>query len=451
MNTPLEKQDADDNLFYGRLYSAMHQPAKALVYFTNGYRLSKDAFHKISVARTAVELARTYNALQDFSSAIHYGNEALQTAKKIDALLEQKNAAGILAEIYQRTGNYKKADEYYQLYKSLNDSWAPEEHRRKLSLIQIQNELAMQKQQAQLLNSEKAVNRQQIFFQQAELKRKSLLLWIAVAALLTGLAVAALIIRNGRLRKRKQQLQQLMLQASTQLEQTKKEQLLTALQKEKTDLEMQVLRSQMNPHFIFNCLSSINRFILINKTEEAADYLTKFSRLMRMALHNSEKSFITLETELEALRLYLELERLRFKNAFDYSITLVNTIEESTIFIPPLLFQPFAENAIWHGLMHKKGFGHLDISLSIVGKMLCCFITDNGIGRQQAALLKSKSAENHKSMGMKKTVARLALLNQASGEDNFFDVKDVVDDDGHVSGTKVVLKIQYRGLVEAGH
>ena len=212
---------------------------------------------------------------------------------------------------------------------------------------------------------------------------------------------------------------------------------------------MQVLRSQMNPHFIFNCLSSINRFILINKTEEAADYLTKFSRLMRMALHNSEKSSITLETELEALRLYLELERLRFKNTFDYSITLVNTIETSTIFIPPLLLQPFAENAIWHGLMHKKDFGHLDISLSIEGRILHCLITDNGIGRQEAALLKSKSAENNKSMGMQKTVARLALLNHQSSENTFFAVEDVMDEHRHVSGTKVVLKIPYRGLVEA--
>ena len=449
MNVPLEQQDADDNLFYGRLYSAMRQPSKALVYFTNGYRLSKDAVHKISVARNAVELARTHAAMQHFSTAIHYGKEAIEISKQINALLEQKNAAGILAEIYQRTGDYKKADQYYQLYKSLNDSWAPEENRRKLSLIQVQNELAMQKQQAQLLSSEKEVNRQQIFFQQAELKRKSLLLWITVAALLIGLAVAILIVRNGRLKKRKEQLQQLMIQAEAQLEQTRKEQLLTALQKEKTDLEMQVLRSQMNPHFIFNCLSSINRFILINKTEEAADYLTKFSRLMRMALHNSEKPFITLETELEALRLYLELERLRFKNAFDFSISLVNTIDPSTIFIPPLLFQPFAENAIWHGLMHKKGFGNLDIALSIEGKVLHCFITDNGIGRQEAALMKSKSAENNKSMGMQKTVARLALLNQQSSENTFFAVEDVMDEHDHVLGTKVILKIQYRGLVEA--
>ena len=205
----------------------------------------------------------------------------------------------------------------------------------------------------------------------------------------------------------------------------------------------------MNPHFIFNCLSSINRFILINKPEEAADYLTKFSRLIRMALQNSEKSFIRLEADLEALRLYLELERLRFRNSFDYSITLINTIETSAIFIPPLLFQPFAENAIWHGLMHKKGFGHLDISLGIEGKLLFCRITDNGIGRREAGLIKSKSAETNKSMGMTKTVARLSLLNQHSDEKSFFSLEDITDESGQDCGTRVVLKIPYRSLMEA--
>jgi LytS/YehU family sensor histidine kinase len=164
-------------------------------------------------------------------------------------------------------------------------------------------------------------------------------------------------------------------------------------QQQATELEMQALRAQMNPHFIFNCLSSINRFILINKTEEASDYLTKFSRLIRMALINSEKPLITLESELEALRLYLDLERLRFKNAFNYSITFINTIDINAVYIPPMLIQPFAENAIWHGLMHKKGIGCLEIQLRATGKKLTCAVIDNGIGRNMAATFNSRSAE----------------------------------------------------------
>ena len=157
---------------------------------------------------------------------------------------------------------------------------------------------------------------------------------------------------------------------------------------------------------------------------------------------------ITLEKELEMLRHYLDLERLRFKNAFDYSITFINTIDTATIFIPPLILQPFAENAIWHGLMHKKGGGHLDIALSVEGKILTSTITDNGIGRREAALFKSKTAEKEKSMGMKITVERLALLNQTIDQKSFFDIDDIVDEDGNTSGTKVELKIKYKDIIE---
>lgn len=117
---------------------------------------------------------------------------------------------------------------------------------------------------------------------------------------------------------------------------------------------MQALRAQMNPHFIFNCLSSINRFILKNESQAASDYLTKFSRLIRMVLTNSKQDLITLDDELEMLRLYLEMERLRFKYSFDYNISFRNETDPENIFIPPLLLQPFAENAIWHGLMKRR-------------------------------------------------------------------------------------------------
>ena len=146
---------------------------------------------------------------------------------------------------------------------------------------------------------------------------------------------------------------------------------------------MQALRAQMNPHFIFNCLSSINRFILKNESKTASDYLTRFSRLIRMVLINSQKSMIPLEDELQMLRLYLDMERLRFKNSFDYSIIFTNAIETGAIFIPPLLLQPFCENAIWHGLMHKEGQGILNIEFSMKDNILNCIIADNGIGQEK--------------------------------------------------------------------
>src|SRR5215469_6137948 len=113
----------------------------------------------------------------------------------------------------------------------------------------------------------------------------------------------------------------------------------------------------MNPHFIFNCLSSINNFIMKNETEAACDYLTKFSRLIRTVLNNSKNSYISLEDELEMLGLYLELEKLRFGYRFTNCIDMDTDLDPSDIFIPPLLFQPFVENAVWHGLVHKADMG----------------------------------------------------------------------------------------------
>jgi CheY-like chemotaxis protein len=219
------------------------------------------------------------------------------------------------------------------------------------------------------------------------------------------------------------------------------------LKQKASELEMQVLRAQMNPHFIFNCLSSINRFILKNESETASDYLTKFSRLIRMVLNNSNKNLIILEDELEMLRLYLDLEKLRFKNSFDYSITFHNNFDAASIFIPPLLLQPFAENAIWHGLIHKEGQGVLEIAFELDNNMLICYITDNGIGRKKAEALKSKSAEKQKSMGMQITADRLALLNK-DVEQTTFSVEDLVDAEGRAAGTKVTLKIRYKETIE---
>ena len=167
-----------------------------------------------------------------------------------------------------------------------------------------------------------------------------------------------------------------------------------------------------------------------------------------MVLTNSNKKFITLEDELDMLKLYLDMERLRFKSSFDYSITFTNSIDAGNVFVPPLLLQPFAENAIWHGLMHKQGAGHLEIALSIEDKTLTCKITDNGIGRSKAAMLKSKSTEKQKSMGLHITRERLALLNKDINEPTYFDLEDLTDDEGNPAGTKVILKMQYKNLTE---
>jgi len=211
---------------------------------------------------------------------------------------------------------------------------------------------------------------------------------------------------------------------------------------------MQALRAQMNPHFTFNCLSAINHFILDHQNDKASDYLTRFSRLVRMVLVNAGKDSIPLDEELDMLRLYLEMEQLRFKHSFNWSIDMPEGLPVSQLQVPCFILQPFCENAIWHGLMHKEGEKKLEIELSLEEKILTCIITDDGIGRYKAAQIKSKSVAKQKSMGLQITAERLALLNQERDSQTSFDIEDIVDDKGHAAGTKVTLKMHYSDLTE---
>ena len=271
-----------------------------------------------------------------------------------------------------------------------------------------------------------------------QLKQQSFVKNALLAGLFLFLLLSIFVFRSLSLKRKNEKLR---MQQHLEVQQL-------ASEKKQVELEMQALRAQMNPHFIFNCLSSINRFILKNESKIASNYLTRFSRLIRMVLNNSQKPLISLDDELEMLELYLEMERLRFKNSFDYAITFLNAIDSDNVFIPPLLLQPFCENAIWHGLMHKTGQGRLDIELSMQDNILNCIITDNGVGREKAEEMNSKTAEKEKSMGLKITTERLALLNREKGLHTFYEIEDAKDADGSTAGTKVILKISFKESVE---
>jgi LytS/YehU family sensor histidine kinase len=212
------------------------------------------------------------------------------------------------------------------------------------------------------------------------------------------------------------------------------------------ELEMQALRAQMNPHFIFNSLTSINKFILKSDTVAASDYLTRFSRLIRMVLNNSKRSFIPLEDELDMLRLYLDMEKLRFKEAFVYRIDIDDEVDTAAVFLPPLVFQPFVENAIWHGLMHKNGQGLLDIHLGMENELLIITITDNGVGRGFPGASNGKSARKQRSMGIDITKQRLSLVNGGQATDGLT-IIDLFDQHGHAAGTRVIVRIKARTAV----
>jgi LytS/YehU family sensor histidine kinase len=181
-------------------------------------------------------------------------------------------------------------------------------------------------------------------------------------------------------------------------------------------------------------------FILENNRLQASEYLSKFSRLVRLILQNSQESFIPLERELEALKLYLELESLRFENKFEYKISVDDNVDTTVLRVPPLIIQPYAENAIWHGLMHKKEKGHLEIQLYLEEDTLICKITDDGVGRRGAEQLKGKSQNKHNSMGIKITESRIAMTRDNHTAKSI-EIRDLVYPDGSVAGTEVVLRV----------
>jgi len=215
-----------------------------------------------------------------------------------------------------------------------------------------------------------------------------------------------------------------------------------ALEKQYRDSELKALKAQMNPHFIFNVLNSIQEFIVLNQKEQASDYLAMFAELIRSYLHFSNTGNISLREEIDSLQKYLELETLRFEDTFNYSLNYDDNLNSEELKIPTMIIQPYVENAIQHGLFHKKNNRKLSIDFSMPeNKVINCTITDNGIGREKAKAIKLSKPAMHKSFAMEATASRLELYNQKFTNKIGIETIDLFNNDQHASGTKVVLSI----------
>lgn len=207
-------------------------------------------------------------------------------------------------------------------------------------------------------------------------------------------------------------------------------------------VELKALRAQMNPHFVFNSLNSIQHYILNSKSNEAAKYLNKFAKLIRIILSNSEKAMVTVNEDIESLKLYLELEQMRFDGKFDYVINVDKSVDGDYDEIPPMLMQPYIENAILHGLNPKETKGHLKIDIFTKNNYIVCRISDDGIGRVKSGEIKRTTPGNaHKSLGMKITSERVRILNDINKSDLSVSVTDLKDENGNPNGTMVELYI----------
>ena len=248
---------------------------------------------------------------------------------------------------------------------------------------------------------------------------------------LTGILFIALIIYlfyKNRINKIKRSEQQKALQNTKMIE-----------------LEQTALRSQMNPHFIFNCLTSIQQLIVTGKTDDANEYLVRFARLIRKTLELSARPFIKIADEKDYLTEYLILEELRIPGQFDFRIEIDDKIDINKIEIPNMMLQPIVENAIRHGIKHLENRkGNIIISFKLTDRFICCSVTDNGIGRNELIKDNKNLFSGQKSYGMEIIRKRLELQPGSNEEDFFIEVKDIQNADGSAAGTQVIIQLPFK-------
>lgn len=330
-------------------------------------------------------------------------------------LVVQKDATRKLSEVYKEKGDFTKALESYQSYVALVDSLYARKEQEILRANQFNREIANAQNRLTGLEQERELSQskydlaltEQELFQESN-KRQQWIIYSLIFGLLLTVLAAFFFYRSNQQQKLANNL-----------------------------LALKSLRSQMNPHFIFNALNSVNNFIAKNDERSANRYLSNFSTLMRSVLENSEEDFIPLAKELEQLELYIELEHSRFKDKFDYHIHIDETIPIASYKIPPMLLQPYIENAIWHGLRYRDSKGVLEVFVDQkTESSISISITDNGIGRKKSAAIKTENQRKQKSKGMGIIQKRVAILNDMYSDKVAINITDL-ETDG--SGTKVVF------------
>ena len=422
-------------------HMAFKEYDKALIFLTEDLEVLRKRNDKNYMMRLLLDLGKTYAAKKEYAKAFYYTKNLLQNAREHKAKQYIRDGYKLMNSLHDQLHHVDSAYFYFQQYTYMKDSVALDDFGNKLAIHKavIENE----KKQAQIesLANEKIINEQRLELSGEQLKNESFLKNILIAGVLVLVLLGFIIFRNIGLKQKNEAHRHEIEKKELSLQKLESERSKSELQQKATELEMQALRAQMNPHFIFNSLNSINRFILQNNRALASEYLTKFSKLVRLILQNSQSSLIPLESELEALQLYLELEAVRFDHHFQFNIHIDESMDATTLKVPPLMIQPYAENAIWQGLMHKEEKGHLQIHLYGEDELLCCKITDDGVGRKKAVELKSKSASTHKSLGMQITADRIAKLRKDEQSVAQVKITDLILPDGTPGGTEVLLKI----------
>jgi len=324
-----------------------------------------------------------------------------------------------LSQVYNNTGNYKQAYFYHVKYHNLYDSINNENSRNRLSELQTRFETEKKEKEILRLTAEKTEQKLAIIEQKSNLTRQRMIIFTILLVLFLSAGLAYFLFIRYRLKQKNKHIE---------------------LENQNLQIESRLLRSQINPHFIFNALNSIQHFVLNNEKTQASTYLIKFANLMRNVLSMSRKEMVSLEDDLETLKINLELEKLRLKDKFDFVFSIDQSIELDAIYIPPMLMQPHIENAIKHGVEKKEGAGTIRIEISLPDHHLKCVIQDDGIGREKSAVNQKKG---HVSVAGKLTRERFEILKKKRGTHISQVIIDQKDSHGNSIGTRVELIIPF--------
>ena len=378
------------------------------------------------VTRALLDISKANLAMDNYNGALKYGREGLQLAMDKKANQYSRDGYKLLSDVFDRLNQKDSSNFYFRKYSILKDVVLDAQSKGKMAAYTYE-------QQISLMNKENEI-------QQMNLQKQTLMKNLLMGGVVILVLFAFIFSRNIILKRRSALRLKELAENELQIQKLEGEKSRVELLQQKTELEMKALRAQMNPHFIFNCLNSINRFIIQNEAELAADYLTKFARLIRTVLENSGIPFISLREELNCLQLYMDLEAIRFERPFIYEIKH-NGMNMDEVMIPSLLIQPFVENAIWHGLNNNVSMqGIIKINLHLNNEILQCEIIDNGIGITKSLSLKEKKSGVPKSLGIEFTKRRLTLVNHRVQENNVL-IQELKDEEGNITGTIVHLHI----------
>lgn len=353
------------------------------------------------VTKDKVEISKTLSAKGENTAALREIEEAARIADTLDNPREQANAFLVLADLYEKNGKSSQALTAYKKYSTA----VTELEKLNENELQQRSALIMQQRDIEELTKNVSLGRQEETIEKATVFRQRLIIYGLTFILMVTMVTSYFTYKNARASKIANEL-----------------------------LALKSLRSQMNPHFIFNALNSVNHFIAQQDERTANKFLSEFSQLMRLVMENSQEDFIPLNKEQEILLLYLKLEHYRFRDKFEYEIKVDESINAESIAVPPMLIQPYIENAVWHGLRYKETKGKLLLHFLKEGEHVLVKIQDDGIGRKRSTEIKTQNQRKHNSTGIKNIQERLAIINRVYKTNYKVTIEDATSGTGtHVS------------------